>query len=128
MEIEKAARDFYSKHAGAELGDVVSIDKQVVSGINFKMTFKSSNQSNVVIVVYSQPWTKTIRVSSVLPPIKNATDESGRVTIDITQNWSFIALIESIIRCINSERRYNKVTNIGIWMEDVNLVQRNNYL
>lgn len=89
LEVEKAARDFYSLHAGVTLGEVVGIEKQIVSGINFKITFSAApevNDQTVEIIVYTQPWTKTVQVTSVVPPIDGVTDSTGRILPDIIKN------------------------------------------
>lgn len=52
--------------------------------MNFKITFAASasnTENSVVIVVYFQPWTKTVEVRSVVPPIEDVTDEEGRVVV-----------------------------------------------
>jgi hypothetical protein len=90
MEIEQKARDFYTQYAAATLGEVTSVEKQIVSGINFKITFAAPagviSDSGVVIVVYAQPWTKTIQILSVNPSIDGVTDEFGKVLVEIVQN------------------------------------------
>lgn len=96
MEVEKAARDFYNLHAGVVLGDVIGIEKQIVSGINFKISFAPApgvTDQTVDIIVYTQPWTQTIQVTSVVPPIVGVTDEVGRVLPDIIKNWSLYNLL-----------------------------------
>lgn len=78
MEIEQKAREFYTQYAGITLGNVTSVEKQIVSGINFKITFAAPegaiSDSGVVIVVFAQPWTKTIQIVSVNPSIDGVTD------------------------------------------------------
>jgi len=89
MEVEKAARDFYNLHAGVTLGDVIGIEKQIVSGINFKISFASApgvTDQTVEITVFTQPWTQTVQVMNVVPAIDGVTDEVGRVLPDIIKN------------------------------------------
>ncbi len=75
LEIEQVARLFYKSKTGKDLGDIVSVDKQVVSGMNFKITFATPESTEtVVMVVYFQPWTKTIKVTDISPPIDGVTD------------------------------------------------------
>ncbi len=101
MEIEKTARGFYFQHTGITLGDVASVEKQIVSGINFKITFGAAPgvvDKTVEIVVYAQPWTKTIQIVSVLPVIEGITDLTGKVLPEITQNWSFYNILINFLQ------------------------------
>lgn len=89
MEVEKAAREFYNLHAGVALGDIIGIEKQIVSGINFKISFAAApgvTDQTVDIIVFTQPWTQTVQVMSVTPAIDGVTDEVGRVLPEIIKN------------------------------------------
>jgi len=65
---ENKAREEYQSKFNEELGALLSYSTQVVSGINYKMTFAKANSQNndkVTIVVYIQSWTHTIKVTSI---------------------------------------------------------------
>ena len=56
------------QEAHYKLFSVESAEKQVVSGFNYKMCLKLKGKNQVDqicnVVVYDQPWTKTLRVTS----------------------------------------------------------------
>jgi hypothetical protein len=71
------------------LGDVIGIEKQIVSGINFKITFGSAvgvTDQTVDIIVFTQPWTQTVQVMSITPAIDGVTDSTGKVLTDLIKN------------------------------------------
>jgi hypothetical protein len=85
QEVERSARFFYKAKTGQQLGDIVAIEKQIVSGINFKITFAAEADSTetVVMTIYFQPWTKTVEVTNIMPPIDGVTDETGRILPEV---------------------------------------------
>ena len=46
-----------------DLGDLKSVETQVVSGTNYKLTYENSEGEVTEITVYSQPWTDTLEVT-----------------------------------------------------------------
>lgn len=64
--VEKLARETYRSENNGELGALLSVAQQVVSGINYKMIFQTENGQEEVIV-YSQPWSNTYRVLEMRP-------------------------------------------------------------
>ena len=87
QEVERAARFFYQSKTSKQLGDILALEKQVVSGMNFKITFaaEAGSSETVVITVFFQPWTKTIEILNIMPPIDGVTDETGRILPDVDQ-------------------------------------------
>lgn len=64
-EIEIFAREgFANSNSGESLGPLISVRKQLVAGMNYKMTFASAS-GNVEIVVFDQPWTNTREIISL---------------------------------------------------------------
>lgn len=61
--VSEARKEFEQKE-NMKLGDVTAVKQQIVSGINFKITFASPN-GPYDIVVYAQPWTDTYKVTHV---------------------------------------------------------------
>lgn len=41
--VQKIARDAYRSENNGELGNLISVSQQVVSGINYKMIFQTEN-------------------------------------------------------------------------------------
>lgn len=80
VEVERAARGFIELATREKLGDLISVEKQVVAGMNYKLTFVATpdlteeEQGRVIVTVYFQPWTKTIQVTHVSPPLDGITD------------------------------------------------------
>lgn len=63
-EIVDLARSEYLKQNGGNLGDLVSVERQVVAGFNYKLLFES-DQGSVEIIVFDQSWTHTREVTSI---------------------------------------------------------------
>lgn len=63
--LEVAKQGFASEENG-KLGKLVSVQTQIVSGVNYKMVFES-NIGEYQIIVYCQPWTNTYQVTSIEP-------------------------------------------------------------
>jgi len=64
--IEKFAREQYSaSNNGEKLGALVDISKQIVAGLNYSLTFDTSNGDTVTLIVFDQVWTQTTKVISV---------------------------------------------------------------
>ena len=61
---EAKAREVFEEQHNSALGDVISVEQQIVSGINYKITFQSP-EGVYDVVVYSQPWTQTIKVIDI---------------------------------------------------------------
>lgn len=59
--VQKLAREAYRAENNGELGNLISVSQQVVSGINYKMVFQTEN-GEYEVVVYCQPWTNTFQV------------------------------------------------------------------
>jgi hypothetical protein len=49
---------------GGELGDLVNVERQLVAGFNYLLTF-ATETGVVVITVFDQSWTQTRKVTSV---------------------------------------------------------------
>lgn len=58
------AKSEYAKHNGAPLQDLISVQRQLVSGFNYKFLFETE-EGPVEIIVYDQPWTKVREVISI---------------------------------------------------------------
>lgn len=56
--IEAFARAEFSKTNGGELGELVDVRRQLVAGLNYKLTFESESEV-VVMTVFDQSWTQT---------------------------------------------------------------------
>lgn len=61
---EAKAREVFQEKNNSNLGSVIAVQQQIVSGINYKITFESSDGSYDV-VVYCQPWTNTVKVLDI---------------------------------------------------------------
>ena len=59
-----AIKTFESQYNG-QLGKLVGVSEQIVSGVNIKMTFQNSAGEQTEIIVYVQPWTETYQVTSI---------------------------------------------------------------
>ena len=58
-EIEAFARNEFAKsNSGEYLGPLVDVQRQVVAGFNYKLTFES-NSRRVDVFVFDQPWSST---------------------------------------------------------------------
>ena len=45
------------------MAQVVQVQKQIVSGINYRITYKTPKGETFLAIVYDQPWTKTRRLA-----------------------------------------------------------------
>lgn len=63
---ENAARQAYRSERNAELGALVSVSEQVVSGMNYRMIFETEG-GQFEVTVYVQPWTSTLEVLDMKP-------------------------------------------------------------
>jgi fructose-specific phosphotransferase system component IIB len=70
VRVEQEARKHFLQQNGQNLGEIVKIETQVVSGINYKITFRTSN-GPVEVIVWSQPWTDTFQVMGVNTNLHN---------------------------------------------------------
>ena len=61
---EAKAREVFEERHNSNLGTVVAVQQQIVSGINYKITFESP-EGDYDVVVYCQPWTNTIKVLDI---------------------------------------------------------------
>lgn len=61
---ETKAREVFQEKHNANLGTVVAVQQQMVAGINYKITFESV-EGTYDIVVFTQPWTNTIKVIDI---------------------------------------------------------------
>jgi hypothetical protein len=63
--IEEFARsEFAKQNSGEFLGDLISVDRQLVAGFNYKMVF-ATQDDDVEIIVFDQSWTNTREVTSI---------------------------------------------------------------
>jgi hypothetical protein len=65
-------KKFWENTMSEILGEVITVEEQVVSGINRRMTFEVKTGhivKKVVITVLLQPWASTMRVTSTVPLI-----------------------------------------------------------
>jgi hypothetical protein len=46
QEVERTTRFFYQSKTSKQLGDILALEKQVVSGMNFKITFAAEAGSS----------------------------------------------------------------------------------
>lgn len=46
------------------MAQVVSVQTQVVSGTNYRITYKTPRGEQYQVVVYHQPWTNTMKITS----------------------------------------------------------------
>ena len=58
------ARIEYLEKQNDNLGEVVSVSEQIVSGINYRIVFNSGS-GPVQITVYCQAWTNTYEVTEI---------------------------------------------------------------
>lgn len=64
--IENFAREEFKKTNGNDkLDTLLSVERQVVAGFNYKMTFRSNNGDLYEVVVFDQSWTHTTQLMSV---------------------------------------------------------------
>jgi hypothetical protein len=61
--ITKARTEYLQKN-NDNLGDIVSVSEQIVSGINYRIVFNSGS-GPVQITVYCQSWTGTYEVTEI---------------------------------------------------------------
>lgn len=61
---EARAREVFQEKNNANLGAVVAVQQQMVAGINYKITFESP-EGRYDVVVFTQPWTNTIKVLDI---------------------------------------------------------------
>jgi hypothetical protein len=69
-EAMKLAREGYSAESNGELGKLLAVYRQIVSGVNYKMIFETKN-GDYEIVVFTQPWTNTYAILSMKPAPNN---------------------------------------------------------
>ena len=60
------ARESYSEERNGELGRLIAVSRQVVSGINYRMIFMTDD-GEFEVTVYIQPWTDTKEVLDMKP-------------------------------------------------------------
>ena len=63
---EALARESYSEERNGELGTLIAVSRQVVSGINYRMIFMTDD-GEFEVTVYIQPWTDTKEVLDMKP-------------------------------------------------------------
>ena len=63
------AKEEYSKTHNENLGDIIKVSEQIVSGINYRIIFNSSS-GPVQVTVYCQAWTDTFEVIEMKPFIE----------------------------------------------------------
>lgn len=61
---ESKAREVFQEKHNSNLGTVVAVQQQIVSGVNYKITFESP-EGTYDVVVYCQPWTNTVKVIDI---------------------------------------------------------------
>jgi hypothetical protein len=61
--IEKARTEYLQEH-NDNLGEVMKVSEQIVSGINYRIVFNSGS-GPVQITVYCQAWTETYEVTEI---------------------------------------------------------------
>lgn len=61
---EARAREVFQEKNNANLGAVVAVQQQMVAGINYRITFESP-EGRYDVVVFTQPWTNTIKVLDI---------------------------------------------------------------
>jgi hypothetical protein len=71
------ARNYYKKSTNGEyvLGSVLSVQTQVVAGINYKINF-ASTRGNVSITMWVEPWESIYEVTSVNGKAVKANNQS----------------------------------------------------
>ncbi len=61
---EEVARKAYAKRNSGNLGQLVKVYQQVVAGMNYKLIFETNNEQ-VEIDVFAQPWSETYEVTNI---------------------------------------------------------------
>lgn len=59
------AKNYWQQTYKEALGKVTDVQRQIVAGYNYKITFKpelSASYQQAVVVVFVQPWTNTVEV------------------------------------------------------------------
>ena len=65
-------RNFWKDSMNEKLGEVISVEKQIVAGSNYRMIFETEGKASskeVVIIVFVQPWSNIMRVTYTSPEI-----------------------------------------------------------
>jgi hypothetical protein len=66
VKADKLCRNEYLKEWGTELGKILRVEKQIVSGVNYKIVYETECKCNeVYFVVYTQSWTNTVEIIDV---------------------------------------------------------------
>lgn len=55
IEADNKARSYVSSTNGGNLENIIKVETQVVQGINYKITYKTST-GPIQVVVWSKPW------------------------------------------------------------------------
>ncbi len=53
----------YKKKFSGKLGNIKEVSSQLVSGTNYKIVYQTNCGGKVYYVVYTQPWTKTVKIT-----------------------------------------------------------------
>lgn len=64
IKADNEARSYVESTNGGNLGKIVKVETQVVQGINYKITYKTST-GPIQVVVWSKPWEETNKVMGV---------------------------------------------------------------
>jgi hypothetical protein len=59
---ELSSKDYFQ---GREIGKVVKLELQIVSGRNLRYTFENSKGEKITATVFDQPWTNTRRLTHI---------------------------------------------------------------
>lgn len=63
--IETFARsEFAKRNSEVKLGNLIKVERQLVAGFNYKMTFETES-GNIQITVFDQSWTSTRKITSI---------------------------------------------------------------
>ena len=63
-------KNFWRINKNENLGDLISVEEQIVAGSNYRLIFETvgnASSKEVVIIVFVQPWSNIMRVTYTSP-------------------------------------------------------------